>query len=306
MSLSVTGSSNNPFANLQYLLQQDSSQSGAMDQSNPLSALLAELSPTSTNSAASNSTTATSTAVSGGGSVQFDPQTLQALFAAQMSANGASSPSPWSQFGSAGAGQQSGSAWWQQSGQGDGGMMGGASGSGRLDGLLQTIAAADAGATSQSTSNANGSTTTTITYADGSSLSMTSAPTSSESGSSGNSATSSGGASVTGSITDTNNANGSNTTTITYADGSSVSITSPSASDSANSSSGAATSGGGTSGQGSGSFDPTDGSQGAGRHERRLLDMLAVADPARPAKRRATPTVRPRPPSPMPTAQALR
>ena len=58
MSLSVTGSSNNPFANLQYLLQQDSSQSGAMDQSNPLSALLAELSPTSTNSAASNSTTA--------------------------------------------------------------------------------------------------------------------------------------------------------------------------------------------------------------------------------------------------------
>ncbi|MGA9320058.1 MAG: hypothetical protein WBW06_03265, partial [Xanthobacteraceae bacterium] len=77
MSLSVTGSSNNPFANLQYLLQQDSSQSGATDQSNPLSALLAELSPTSTNSAASNSTTATSTAVSGGGSVQFDPQTCR-------------------------------------------------------------------------------------------------------------------------------------------------------------------------------------------------------------------------------------
>ena len=185
MSLSVSGSSNNPFANLQYLLQQDASQSGATNQSNPLSALIGGAQPNEHErerefGPARLQPLARQRRRQRGGFPQFDPQTLQALLAAQMSANGVSSPPSWSQFGGAGAGQQSGSAWWQQSGQGDGGMMGGASGSGRLDGLLQTIAAADVGATSQSTSNANGSTTTTITYADGSSLSMTSAPTSSE------------------------------------------------------------------------------------------------------------------------------
>ena len=124
MSLSVNGSSNNPFANLQYLLQQSASQGTTSDQSNPLTALLADISQitagASASSTASTSATGTSTSATGttsastGSFPQFDPQTLQALLAAQMSANSTSSPPSWSQFGGAGAGQQSGSAWWQR------------------------------------------------------------------------------------------------------------------------------------------------------------------------------------------------
>src|ERR1700678_2791192 len=109
MSASVGASGSNPYAYLQYLLQQQSSQSGTTDQSSPLSTLLADIGQAGTSATSSSSSgTASTSATSGSTSPQFDPQTFQALFDAQMSANGTSDSQP---------------AW--QGGQGDGSSVGG-------------------------------------------------------------------------------------------------------------------------------------------------------------------------------------
>jgi hypothetical protein len=88
MSLSVSGSNtNNSFVYLQSLWPQASSASGSSSQTDPLSALLAELGQqgAGTTSAASGtaSSTAGVTAMTGSTPPQFNPQTLQALLALQ-------------------------------------------------------------------------------------------------------------------------------------------------------------------------------------------------------------------------------
>ncbi len=97
MSLSVNGSNTkNPYAYLQSLQQQGSSQPSTTAQSDSLSALLAALGQTGADATASptgtTSSSAATTTTSGSTSAQFDPQTLQALFAAQASA-GSGAPS---------------------------------------------------------------------------------------------------------------------------------------------------------------------------------------------------------------------
>ena len=187
MSLSVNSSNANPFATLQSLWQQATSQNTAA--SDPLSQLLGAIDQqagsgsSSTSTAAAAGSSATGSALSGG-SLQFGPQTLQALFALQAnwsnsqslasqvdggSNSAASSTDPTQQ---AQAGQQAHHGHHHHHGMGGGGQN-------LLDALFSP-----SGATSQTATNSNGSSTTTITYADGSSVALTSAPTSSTSASS--------------------------------------------------------------------------------------------------------------------------
>jgi hypothetical protein len=199
MSVSVNSSSNNnAYAYLQYLQQQGTSLTGS-GQTNPLDALLTALGQGTGTSSSTAGATSPAATTSGNSSPQFGPQTLQALFA--MQANAANQGSLWSQFGAqAGTDDQASG---QQVGQTAGhhhhhrGMdaLNGASFGG--ENPLQALASANAGATSQTTSNANGSATTTINYADGSSVTMTTAPPSNNPSSSASATSSAGGANVT-------------------------------------------------------------------------------------------------------------
>ena len=197
MSAAVSASgSSNPYAYLQALWQQEQS-SGATPQSDPLSQLLAAISQqgggATSSPGAGSSTGATST--SGNALGQFSPQTLQALLALQSSGNGSSQQSPFSQFNADGSAGMDDTTSGQQAHHGhhhrhhhmdnDGGLGG--------QSPLDLLNSAEAGATSQTTANANGSTTTAITFADGSSVSMT---TAAATGSSASSGASSGGANV--------------------------------------------------------------------------------------------------------------
>jgi len=201
MSLSVNGSNSpNPFALFQSLWQQQSSSAnGTPNETDPLSSLLAALGQQDTGSTASaNATPSATSSGSGATSPQFGPQTLQALLALQ--ANGSGSQSLASQFANAVNGLDPGGS--QQAGQSQSGhhhhhhYMGGGGGSGGIGGI-QNLMNMLAGATSQTTANANGSTTTSISYADGSSVSMTTAASGTSSASDSTTA-SAGGASVSG------------------------------------------------------------------------------------------------------------
>jgi hypothetical protein len=96
-SIAASNTSNNPYSYLQYLEQQGSSPSGG-NQGDPLSALLAALGQgTGTTAATAGAASSTDpTTSSASTSPQFDPQTLQTLFA--MQANGANSQSLASQL----------------------------------------------------------------------------------------------------------------------------------------------------------------------------------------------------------------
>ena len=204
MSWSVTGSNNsNPFAFMQSLWPQGASANGTQGQSDPLSSLLAALgqqNPAAQNSGANSSSPVSPSAGTSGASStsgQFGPQTLQALLALQTDSSDPQALA--SQFANAvndadpTGSQQAGAS------QGQGGHHHhhhmGAGGSGSQS-LLSLLAGTNGSATTQTTANPNGTTTTSITYADGSTVSMTSAA----SGTSGSDATTSsaGGANVTG------------------------------------------------------------------------------------------------------------
>ena len=178
MSLPINSSrSYNPFVQLQSLLQPGSAQGNTTSSSDPLSQLLAAIDQQG-GGASSSMTGAVSSAATSGAAPQFDPQTLQALFA--MQANDAQSL--MSQLdGAANSTDPTGQG--EQSGQ--------ASGSGQSPLAMLT---AQAG-TTQTVANSNGSSTTTITYADGSTVTMTT-PASGSSASGGSSAA--GGANVIG------------------------------------------------------------------------------------------------------------
>jgi hypothetical protein len=197
MSLSASGSStNNPFAYLQSLWQQASSPSGTSSQSDPLAALLSELDGQQGAGTASGANgTASSTAdaaTAAGTSSQFGPQTLQALLALQD--NGSSLQSQFDQFANAvnGADPTSGQA--QQSDGQQGHHHHWDTGSSSNNSSGQDPLAMLANATSQTTTNANGSTTISINYANGSSVSMTTAAP----GGSDSTSSQAGAASVTG------------------------------------------------------------------------------------------------------------
>jgi hypothetical protein len=183
MSLFVSGSNpNNPFA-LQSLWQQGASSSAPQSQSDPLSSLLAALGQQVTGAAgATNGTSPTgASAPAGSGSMaqQFGSQTLQALLALQ--ANGSDPQSLLSQFAAGGDDATAQQSQQSQQSQGQHGhhhhhhVDFGSNGAGAGPNPMSMLMAADAGASSQTTTNANGSTTTSITYADGSSVSMTTA-----------------------------------------------------------------------------------------------------------------------------------
>jgi hypothetical protein len=204
MSLSVGSSStNNPYAYIQALLQQEQSQGGATTgQSDPLSALFAAFNqqgPSATSSAAASSP-------SGNTVPQFGSQMLQALLALQQtSGSGSPTQSPSSQPGADGSSDTGGATSDSQQTQGQSGHhhhhhhMDGANGAGGGgQSPFQLLAAADNGATSQTSANANGSDTTTITFADGSTVSMTTAPPSGGSTSSTTTSQPAGGANVAG------------------------------------------------------------------------------------------------------------
>jgi hypothetical protein len=263
MSMSVGSSNYNPYAYLEFLLQQNQSSSGTTGQGFPVAGTAQQ--------SASVSGGSNTTALSGNSSLQFGPQTFGALLGLQMSDNGTSGFSPGSQSNADGST--------------------GASAGGQNP--FAALASADIGATGQITANANGSTTYGVTYADGATVTFTTAAPSAGSSSS-DSASSSGGTdpasnnileqliqiqaqslssataqsasdATSGSqvqqgqngiapppfggaagptaIADsgatgqtTSNANGSTTYTITYADGSTVTVTTPPSSDSSTSS----------------------------------------------------------------------
>lgn len=268
MSMSVGSSTYNPYAYLQFLLQQNQSSSGTTSQSFPVTGTGQQ----STSVAAGSNTAA----LSGNSSLQFGPQTFGALLGLQTSDGGTSGFSPWSQFNADGSTSTSAGS----------------------QNPFAALASADSGATGQVTANANGSTTYAVTYADGAEVTFTTAASSAGSSSSG-SGSSSGdantvsnnfieqliqiqaqslSAATTQSASDTtsgsqvqgqngsppppfgslvgllamadsgapgqttNNANGSTTYSITYADGSTVTMTTPESSDSSVSSDGASTS----------------------------------------------------------------
>jgi|GEM_PF-5653963 hypothetical protein len=161
MSLSVNSSANNPY--LQSLLQQFSTASPG--QSDPLSALFAALdqssAPAGGTADASNGAAATASATGSG--AQLSPQTLQALF--QLQANDGQSQ--------AGGVDDSDDAGQTQQPQISRGHHHHRHGGGGLEGLLQMLDASASGATSQTTTNSNGSSTIAIDYSDGSSIAMT-------------------------------------------------------------------------------------------------------------------------------------
>jgi hypothetical protein len=106
MSMSVGSSStNNPFAYLQALWQQEQSSSSTATQSNPLSQLFAAIGQQATGATASAgaASSAGATSTSGNTFPQFGAQTLQALLALQSSGNGSSPQSLWSQLGADGS-----------------------------------------------------------------------------------------------------------------------------------------------------------------------------------------------------------
>jgi hypothetical protein len=197
MSLSVNGWNNNPFAYLQSLWQQGLSASGTQAQSDPLSALLAELGQQGTAGTPASATTSSAsgaTTVPGGTATQFGPQTLQALLALQ---SGGSDPqSLLSQFANAATGADPAAAAQTPQSPGQHGhhhrMGTGGSSSGTVgQNPLAMLTAAGSGATSQTTTGADGATTTSITYADGSTVTLTSPAA-------GSSTTSAGAGSVAG------------------------------------------------------------------------------------------------------------
>jgi hypothetical protein len=178
MSLSVNGSNtNNPFALFQSLWPQSASANGAQSQSDPLSSLLASLGQQNPG-AISSSPTPSGASPSGTSNTngQFGPQTLQALLALQSSNSNPQTLA--SQFANAvndadpTASQQTGASQDQRGHHHH--HMGGAGGSGGQN-PLSLLSGASGTGTSQTTTNANGTTTTSITYADGSTVSMTTA-----------------------------------------------------------------------------------------------------------------------------------
>ena len=177
MSLAVN-SSNNPSALWQSMFQQGTSSTSGTTQSDPLSELLAAIGQATGNTGTSGSGTSSATAgasSSTGGtstSPQFDPQTLQALFDLQ------ANQQQQSDDGSSGVTSSTDPTSTQQAGKGHHGHH-----AGGKDSAFDMFATAE-GANSQTTANANGSSTTNITYADGSSVSLTTAALSSSSTSS--------------------------------------------------------------------------------------------------------------------------
>jgi hypothetical protein len=164
MSLSVNSThSHNPLAQLQSLLQQGTAQSGSATQSDPLSQLLGAIDQ-QTGDASSSTTGSASPTGSSGVTPQFDQQMMQALLAIQADLSNVESLT--SQLGgSAGSTASSGAADPTQSGGGQN----------PLDMLTSQAG------TSQTVANSNGTSTTTITYADGSSVTTTTAAGSSTS-----------------------------------------------------------------------------------------------------------------------------
>jgi hypothetical protein len=183
MSLSVNSTNTtNPFAFLQSMMQQGPSQTGSSTQSDPLSQLMSFLDQESGASAASSSassssgsSTSTSGAATSATTPQFGQQMLQALFALQAEASNSLS----SQFGgSSNAGAANSADPTQQAQEAHGHHHQGMSGGGASPAEMLS-ALSPAGASGQTVANTNGSSTTTISYADGSSVSMTTAPSSS-------------------------------------------------------------------------------------------------------------------------------
>ena len=210
MSLSVGSSStNNPYAYIQALLQQEQSQGGATaGQSDPLSTLFAAFNQqgTSGTSPAGAGSSPAASSTPGNTFPPFGSQMLQALLALQQtSGSGSPTQSPPSQPGADGSSDTGGATSDSQQTQGQSGHhhhhhhMDGANGAGGGgQSPFQLLAAADNGATSQTSANANGSDTTTITFADGSTVSMTTAPPSGSSTSTAATSPPAGGANVAG------------------------------------------------------------------------------------------------------------
>ena len=114
MSVSVGSSYSNPYAYLQYLLQQNASSSATAGQTDAAAADPLAQSPSGTAASYSNST---ASAMLVNSSAQFGPQTFFALLGMQETGNGSPSEMPWSQPGTgdtsgdndaASAGQSSG------------------------------------------------------------------------------------------------------------------------------------------------------------------------------------------------------
>lgn len=221
MSTSVGASSTtNPFASLQALWQQLQSPGSTTAQSDPLSQLLAAVGQqgtgaTSTSSAGSASSTGAASSP-GNSFPQFSSQMLQALLALQQGSGAGASTDDSFGTSDASTGQQAGQPQPGQHGHHHHHHMGGAGGAGGTWGAggagsasvtagaagaggqspFDLLASADSGATSQTTANANGSTTTSITYADGSTVAVTTAAPSSTSSSTAGSGSTSGAANV--------------------------------------------------------------------------------------------------------------
>ena len=158
MSLSVGSGYSNPYAYLQYLLQQNTSSSATAGQTIPA---LSPVAPSSTGTASSSSSSSNG-ALAGSSSVQFGPQTFFALLGLQMTGAGAAG----FQFGADNATDATGGSSGAQVQQGQFEPP-------PFGGLSSLLASADSGATAQTTTNANGSATYTITYADGSTVAVT-------------------------------------------------------------------------------------------------------------------------------------
>jgi hypothetical protein len=159
MSFSVNGSNaNNPFAQWQSLLQQDSSTSSSA-QSDPIASLLAALgqgqnTTTGATASASGGASSSTSGTAGSSSPQFDAQTLQTMFDMQANASNLQPVQP-PLDGSTGS---------------DDSFLSPQAGGGQ-----SLLGSAGSGATSQTAINANGSSTTTTTYADGSTVALTTA-----------------------------------------------------------------------------------------------------------------------------------
>jgi hypothetical protein len=137
MSTVNASNTSNPYAYLQYPQQQAPSPTGST-QSGPLDALLGALGQGTSASAPAGAAT-----TSGSSSPQFGPQTMQTLFA--MQADASNSQSLVSELGaSTSAGNQGPEL------------------------QSQELSSANGAASSQTTTNPDGSSTTTITYANGS------------------------------------------------------------------------------------------------------------------------------------------
>ncbi len=169
MSLSVGSGYSNPYAYLQYLLQQNTSSSATAGQTIPA---LSPSAPSGTGTASSSSSSSNG-ALAGSSSVQFGPQTFFALLGLQMTGAGAAG----FQFGADNATDTTGGSSGAQVQQGQFGPP-------PFGGLSSLLASADSGATAQTTTNANGSATYTITYADGSTVAVTTPAASSDASSS--------------------------------------------------------------------------------------------------------------------------